>query len=51
MKFLWATINVKDMEESLSFYQEIVGLKFNSWNIFIDNIKSLQEGKAGFHRH
>ncbi|HQA60228.1 MAG TPA: VOC family protein [Tepidanaerobacteraceae bacterium] len=25
-KFLWATITVKDMEESLKFYQEIVGL-------------------------
>ena len=27
MKFLWTTIIVKDMEESLKFYQEIVGLK------------------------
>lgn len=27
MKFCWATLYVKDMEESLSFYQEIVGLK------------------------
>ncbi len=27
MKFCWATIMVKDMEESLKFYQEIVGLK------------------------
>jgi lactoylglutathione lyase len=26
MKFCWATITVKDMEESLKFYQEIVGL-------------------------
>ncbi len=26
MKFCWATINVKNMEESLNFYQEIVGL-------------------------
>jgi len=25
-KFLWATINVRDMEESLRFYQEVVGL-------------------------
>ena len=25
-KFLWATITVKDLEESLKFYQEIVGL-------------------------
>lgn len=26
MKFCWSTINVADMEASLSFYQEIVGL-------------------------
>ena len=26
MAFLWTTITVKDMEESLNFYQEIVGL-------------------------
>jgi len=34
MKFLWTTILVKNMEESLKFYQEVVGLKtvnrFNS---------------------
>ncbi|MBN2616983.1 MAG: VOC family protein [Spirochaetales bacterium] len=29
MNFLWVTINVKDMEESLNFYQEILGLKLN----------------------
>ena len=29
MKFCWATIIVKDMEESLKFYKEIVGLKEN----------------------
>lgn len=27
MKFNWCTISVSDMEESLKFYQEIVGLK------------------------
>lgn len=27
MKFLWTTIHVKNMEESLKFYQEVVGLK------------------------
>ena len=27
MKFLWTTIHVNDMEESLKFYQEVVGLK------------------------
>lgn len=27
MKFCWVTINVKNMEESLSFYQNIVGLE------------------------
>lgn len=26
MKFCWTTINVKNMEESLKFYREIVGL-------------------------
>ena len=29
MKFCWVTINVKDMEDSLKFYQDIVGLKVN----------------------
>jgi lactoylglutathione lyase len=26
MKFCWTTLNVKNLEESLKFYQEIVGL-------------------------
>jgi len=26
MEFCWVTINVKDMEKSLQFYQEIIGL-------------------------
>ena len=29
MKFCWATINVKNMEESLKFYQEILDLPLN----------------------
>lgn len=29
MKFCWSTIKVKNMEESLKFYEEIVGLKLN----------------------
>ena len=29
MAFLWTTIKVKDMEESLKFYQGIVGLPLN----------------------
>ena len=29
MKFCWCTITVKDMEESLKFYKEIVGFKEN----------------------
>lgn len=29
MKFCWVTIHVKDMEKSLHFYQEIVGLEIN----------------------
>ncbi|EEG77973.1 VOC family protein [Dethiobacter alkaliphilus] len=29
MKFVWCTITVKNMEESLKFYQEIVGLSVN----------------------
>lgn len=27
MKFCWTTLMVKDMEESLKFYKEVVGLK------------------------
>lgn len=27
MKFCWVTLNVNDMEESLKFYHEIIGLK------------------------
>ena len=27
MRFCWTTIKVKDLEESLQFYQDIVGLK------------------------
>lgn len=30
MKFCWTTIHVKDMEKSLKFYEEIVGLKINN---------------------
>jgi len=29
MKYCWTTITVNDMEESLSFYEEIVGLSLN----------------------
>ena len=29
MKFCWVTINVKDMEKSLDFYQEIIGLNIS----------------------
>ena len=29
MKFCWSTIMVKNMEESLKFYQEIIGLTIN----------------------
>jgi lactoylglutathione lyase len=29
MKFCWCTIMVNDLEESLKFYQEIVGLSLN----------------------
>lgn len=27
MNYLWTTINVKDLEKSIKFYQDIVGLK------------------------
>lgn len=27
MKYLWTTINVKNMEESITFYSELAGLK------------------------
>jgi len=29
VKFLWCTINVKDMEESVLFYEEIIGLRID----------------------
>ncbi len=29
MKFCWSTLKVNNMDESLSFYQEIVGLEVN----------------------
>ena len=29
MKFCWSTINVKNLEESLKFYNEILGLNVN----------------------
>lgn len=29
MKFCWATIRVRNLEESLKFYQEIVGIKLD----------------------
>ena len=29
MKFLWSTLNVRNMEESLDFYQEVLGLPLN----------------------
>lgn len=29
MKFCWTTINVKDMDKSINFYQEILGLDLN----------------------
>jgi lactoylglutathione lyase len=29
MKFCWTTINVKDMDQSIAFYQDIVGLSLN----------------------
>jgi lactoylglutathione lyase len=29
MKFCWTTLNVNNMEESLKFYEEIVGLAMN----------------------
>jgi lactoylglutathione lyase len=29
MKFCWSTLKVKNLEESLKFYHEIVGLKTN----------------------
>ena len=30
MKFCWSTLHVRNMEESLKFYKEIVGLEIDS---------------------
>ncbi|MDA3911110.1 MAG: VOC family protein [Bacteroidales bacterium] len=30
MKFCWSTLYVKDMEESLNFYEKIIGLALNA---------------------
>lgn len=30
MDFLWSTLKVKDMEESLKFYSEVIGLTVNT---------------------
>lgn len=29
MKFLWTTLQVRDLEESLAFYQDLIGLGLN----------------------
>lgn len=41
MKFLWATLNVKDMQESVKFYEELVGLT-------IDRKFSIEGGEIVF---
>lgn len=33
MKFLWTTLQVRDLDESISFYQDIIGLKLNQRHI------------------
>lgn len=33
MKFVWTTLHVSDMEVSLAFYQELIGLKLNQRNV------------------
>ena len=30
MKYLWTTINVKDLDESIAFYSDLLGLKVQS---------------------
>lgn len=47
MKFLWCTINVKDMEESIRFYEEVVGLKVvNRFSAGPAEIAFLGEGET-----
>ncbi|MDI9493533.1 MAG: VOC family protein [Bacillota bacterium] len=47
MKFLWCTINVKDMEESIRFYEEVVGLKVvNRFSAGPTEIAFLGEGET-----
>ena len=47
MKFCWTTLNVNNMEESLTFYQEVVGLKLERrFNMGPSEIAFLGEGET-----
>jgi lactoylglutathione lyase len=52
MKFCWSTLRVKNLEESLKFYEEIIGLSVNnrfkagpdiSWGFKVDSLDDMMK--------
>lgn len=46
MKFCWTTVNVKDLDESLKFYKEIVGLSVDRRFMAGNNVEIAFLGKG-----
>ncbi len=47
MKFLWCTIHVKDLEESIRFYEDVAGIKIeNRFPIVQGEIAFLGQGET-----